>query len=87
MYKFFVCFCLFFTSLFIWDISTSVKKNNISVELLSKVDHLDSVNIVLTNKLIEQEKYYNHKIDSLSNIVKNIRYDVNKIRKYSTMIP
>lgn len=87
MYKFFVCFCLFFTSLFIWDISTSIKKNNISVKSLSKVDHLDSVNIVLTNKLIEQEKYYNHKIDSLSNIVKNIRYDVNKIRKYSTMIP
>ena len=80
----FVCFLQVFS---FGTFLHQLKKNNISVKSLSKVDHLDSANIVLTNKLIEQEKCYNHKIDSLSNIVKNIRYDVNKIRKYSTMIP
>lgn len=88
MYKPLVCFFLFSISIFLWDISISIKdNNNIFIELSPEVYRLDSVNHVLTNKLIKQEEQYNHKIDSLSNVIKNIKYDVNKIRKYSTMIP
>lgn len=88
MYKLLVCFFLFSISIFLWDISISIKdNNNIFIELSPEVYRLYSVNHVLTNKLIKQEEQYNHKIDSLSNVIKNIKYDVNKIRKYSTMIP
>lgn len=88
MYKFFICLFLFGISIILWDISNTIKKDNIiNIELSPEVYRLDSVNTVLTNKLLEQERYYNHKIDSLSNITKNLRYDVNKIRKYSIMMP
>lgn len=88
MYKFFICFFLCSISIFLLDISNTIRKNNIiNIELSPEVYRLDSVNISLTNKLLEQEKYYNYKIDSLSNITKNLRYDVNKIRKNSIMIP
>ena len=88
MYKSFICFFLCSISIFLWDISNTTRKNNIiNIELSPEVYRLDSVNIVLTNKLLEQEKYYNYKIDSLSNITKNLRYDVNKIRNNSIMIP
>lgn len=83
MFKFYVCLMLTFISLFLSVIYKEVK---VKIDTIEEYQKIESVNMTQFEEDIDNVKLeYQHKIDSLSNVVKTLNNEIIRMKKNSTM--
>lgn len=97
MFKFYICFILTMLGLNLWSINMDIKRGiSIKVSVVEEYQKIDSINKVLVENIsmYEEERgndisnvrnEYQHRIDSLSKVVKNINSDVTRMKRTSIM--
>ena len=97
MFKFYICFILTMLGLSLWSINMDIKRGlSIKVSVAEEYQKIDSINKVLVEniRMYEAERgndisnvrnEYQHRIDSLSKVVKNINSDVTRMQRTSIM--
>lgn len=97
MFKFYICFILTMLGLSLWSINMDIKRGlSIKVSVAEEYQKIDSINKVLVEniRMYEEERgndisnvrnEYQHRIDSLSKVVKNINSDVTRMKRTSIM--
>ena len=87
MFKFYVCLMLTFISLFLSGIYNSIYKDvKVKIDTIEEYQEIESVNMTQFEENIDNVKLeYQHKIDSLSNVVKTLNNEITRMKKNSIM--
>ena len=97
MFKIYVCAILTFISIFLWDMATSFHRGiTVKVDVVEEYQKIDSINRVLLVNMKQYEEYRDddiskvklesqHKIDSLSRVVKTLNNEITRMKKNSIM--
>lgn len=95
MFKYFISFLLTVISLFMWGIMIEFKTNNellekyvnSQIENLIQIDSLQGeYDELLHQRIKASEEQYQHKIDSLSKVVRRLNNEVTRMKRNSIMM-
>ena len=97
MFKFYICFILTMLGLSLWSINMYIKRGlSIKVSVAEEYQKIDSINKVLVEniRMYEEERgndisnvrnEYQHRIDSLSKVVRSLNNEVTRMKRTSIM--
>ena len=97
MFKFYICFILTMLGLSLWSINMDIKRGlSIKVSVAEEYQKIDSINKVLVEniRMYEEERgndisnvrnEYQHRIDSLSKVVRSLNNEVTRMKRTSIM--